>query len=84
MGAMPVECYKQMSAIKEGVIVRLQCIYIYNYIYVLGMTWNSSSEEVCQIQHLFPNLTWFGQEGHPTTKTCSNIPMDRQLPDGDY
>ena len=26
MGAMPVEYYKQMSAIKEGVIMRLQCI----------------------------------------------------------
>ena len=25
MGAMPVGCYKQMSAIKEGVIMRLQC-----------------------------------------------------------
>ena len=23
---MPVGCYKQMSAIKEGVIMRLQCI----------------------------------------------------------
>ena len=23
---MPVECYKQTSAIKEGVIMRLQCI----------------------------------------------------------
>ena len=23
------------------------------------------------------------EEGHPTTKTCSNIPMDRQLRDGD-
>ena len=26
MGAMPVGCYKQMSTIKEGVIMRLQCI----------------------------------------------------------
>ena len=26
MGAMPVGCYKQTSTIKEGVIVRLQCI----------------------------------------------------------
>ena len=25
---MPVDCYKQMSAIKEGVIMRLQCITI--------------------------------------------------------
>ena len=25
MGAMPVGCYKQMNAIKEGVIMRLQC-----------------------------------------------------------
>ena len=25
VGAMPVECYKQMSAIKEGVIMKLQC-----------------------------------------------------------
>ena len=25
---MPVGCYKQMSAIKEGVIMRLQCIII--------------------------------------------------------
>ena len=25
MGAMPVGCYKQMSPIKEGVIMRLQC-----------------------------------------------------------
>ena len=24
MGAMPVRCYKQMSTIKEGVIMRLQ------------------------------------------------------------
>ena len=27
MRAMPVGCYKQMSAIKEGVIMRLQCIH---------------------------------------------------------
>ena len=26
MGVMPVGCYMQMSAIKEGVIMRLQCI----------------------------------------------------------
>ena len=26
MEAMPVGCYKQMSTIKEGVIMRLQCI----------------------------------------------------------
>ena len=26
MGAVPVGCYKQMSAIKKGVIKRLQCI----------------------------------------------------------
>ena len=26
-GAMPVGCYKQMSTIKEGVIMRLQCIH---------------------------------------------------------
>ena len=25
VGAMPVGCYKQMSAMKEGVIMRLQC-----------------------------------------------------------
>ena len=25
MGAMPVGCYKQMSTIKEGVTMRLQC-----------------------------------------------------------
>ena len=34
--AMPVGCYKQMSAIKEGVIMRLQCIsngYIYGTIW---------------------------------------------------
>ena len=29
MEAMPVGCYKQMSAMKEGVIMRLQCNYIY-------------------------------------------------------
>ena len=34
MGAMPVGCYKQMSVIKEGVIMRLQCIYIYNLLYI--------------------------------------------------
>ena len=28
---MPVGCYKQMGAIKEGVIMRLQCICIYVY-----------------------------------------------------
>ena len=28
MGAMPVGCYKKMSAIKEGVIMRLQSISI--------------------------------------------------------
>ena len=26
---MPVGCYKQMSAIKEGVIMRLQCTYYF-------------------------------------------------------
>ena len=28
MGGMPIGCYKQMIAIKKGVIMRLQCIYI--------------------------------------------------------
>ena len=31
MGAMPIGCYKQMSAIKEGVIMRLQCIFKYAF-----------------------------------------------------
>ena len=31
MGAMLVGCYNQMSTIKEGVIKRLQCIYVDYY-----------------------------------------------------
>ena len=30
MGAMPVGCNKQLSPIKEGVIIRLQCTFVFN------------------------------------------------------
>ena len=42
MGAMSVGCYKQMSTIKEGVIMRLQCNLIINLnnvvVEILGFT----------------------------------------------
>ena len=51
----------------------------------VGKRNSTAAEEVCQIQCLFPNPSWLVRKDIriQPPKTHSNIPMDRQLPDGD-